>query len=122
MIKPLTDRRGVTALEFAIVAPFFLTLVLGMMYGSYMLFSSNALQYAAQEGARCASVNPTKCPNGASAKTYAMSRYAGFGKPTFTHSVKECGNSIDATLTYSWNIALFSSSTPLSASACFPSS
>jgi Flp pilus assembly protein TadG len=121
MTRTLSDRRGVTVLEFAVVAPFFLALLLGVMYVSYLFFSFSALQYAVQEAARCASVNAT-CSNSNAIRTYASSRYVGFGTPTFTHSQGPCGNIVNASVTYSWNVGLFSSNTPLSASACFPSS
>lgn len=122
MIKPLINRRGATALEFAVVLPLFLTLALGMLHVSNIFFSSNALQYAVQEAARCASVDTVECPNIAKAKAYAQKSYVGSGTPSFTHSIQACGNSISASLTYSWSIGLHSFTTPLSASACFPSS
>jgi hypothetical protein len=68
-------------------------------------------------------VNTTQCSDSASTIAYASASYRSFGgsgTPTFTYAQKTCGNSVSATMTYAWNFGLFASSTPLSASSCFP--
>ena len=55
----LRDPSGSSAVEFAVVGPVFLMLVIGMMYGCLMIFSTASLHYAVEEGARCASIRTT---------------------------------------------------------------
>lgn len=56
------DRRGSTAVEFALVAPTFLMFVFLMLDGGRMMFSKQALNQLAATTARCAAVNSTTCP------------------------------------------------------------
>lgn len=51
------DDRGASALEFAIVVPILLTLLLGMIEFGFVFQAQLALTHAAREGARLASVN-----------------------------------------------------------------
>jgi len=48
------ERRGVVAVEFAIVAPVLLAVILGMMELTKMIEAQNLLEIAAREGARFA--------------------------------------------------------------------
>jgi Flp pilus assembly protein TadG len=53
------DRRGVAAIEFALVAPLFLLFAFGLIEFSRLLWTDNALEYAAEQAARYALANPT---------------------------------------------------------------
>ena len=117
----LADRRGVTALEFAFVAPMTIVLQLGIIYLCLILFSRSALEYAVPEGARCASVQTNVCASISSTTTYTIAKYAGLGTPVITPTVASCGNSVSASLSFSLNTGFDSYAVPLSASACFPS-
>lgn len=46
------DRRGATAVEFALIAPVFTTLLLGTFEASFMFFANNVLDGAIQDTAR----------------------------------------------------------------------
>ena len=116
----LADRRGVTALEFAFVAPIFIALQLGTIYVSLMMFSVSALEYAVQEGARCASVQTSVCASTASTEAYTAMKYFGLGAPVFTPTLASCGNSVSASLSFSLQTGFAAYTVPLSASACFP--
>lgn len=50
--NPLRVRRGAATVEFALVAPVFLTMILGVTEVSRMFEMQNQLQVAAREGAR----------------------------------------------------------------------
>ncbi|MBN2575343.1 MAG: pilus assembly protein [Deltaproteobacteria bacterium] len=102
-----TDR-GAAAVEFAIVLPLFLTLVLGTIDFGYFLYVSEVVTNAAREGARAGSVaDPnTGDPVGdadVAAKKYL--EYANLNIPEVTvtpqlGSVQSPNDSIGVTVTY----------------------
>lgn len=119
-IHALASERGAAALELAIVAPVFFTLLLGIFYVSMTLWAYTSIQHAADEAARCASVMTTVCKDASTTQTYASNHYRGPGTPRFTYSTAGCGNTVTGLLTFSWGIPLLNTSIPLSAAACFP--
>ena len=54
--KILSDEKGTTAIEFAIVGPIFIFLVIGIAFLCMGLAVAGSMHYAVEEGARCASV------------------------------------------------------------------
>jgi Flp pilus assembly pilin Flp len=123
--NPLTairsNDRGTAAVEFALVAPAFIVLVVGTLYLCICLFLIGSLHYAVEEGARCASVKTTICTNATTIISYAQSRYFGpGGTPTFTYSAASCGNSVTASMNYVLSVGLTQFTVPISATACFP--
>jgi len=116
------DRGGASAVEFAIVLPVFMLLVLGAMSVALLTFSVSSLNYAVEDAARCAAVNKTLCSTAGNTVKYARNRYA--GPPitaVFTYSTAGCGNTVTATGTFSMDIIPAISQIPLKASACHPS-
>jgi Flp pilus assembly protein TadG len=120
------DQQGTTAVEFAIIAPVFIALLVGVIALCICLFLVGSLHYAVEEGARCASVK-TACadasgnPNAIATVAYAQSHYFGPAvSPTFTYAVKTCGNSVSASINYSMDVGFKTFVVPISASACFP--
>jgi Flp pilus assembly protein TadG len=117
----LRDGRGSAAVEFAIVGPVFLAMTVGMIYTCLMLFSMGSLQYAVEEGARCASVKTLVCTSATATQTYAASVYYGpFTAPTFTSTNATCGHQVSGSTTFSFNIVVSTLSVPLTATSCFP--
>jgi Flp pilus assembly protein TadG len=116
------DRQGTTAVEFAIVAPVFITLLVGTLALCVGLFLIGSLHYAVEEAARCASVKTTICSDSATTVAYAQSHYFGPDlSPTFTYNAAAvCGNSVTASISYSMNIGFKAFTIPVSATACFP--
>jgi Flp pilus assembly protein TadG len=112
--------QGATAVEFALVAPAFLALVLGGLSLCVLLYSNVSLQDAAEQGARCFSVDTSTCGSASAAQTYAKGFYYGVGAPTFTASTPACGHQVAATVTLELAAVLTNLSVPLTASACFP--
>jgi hypothetical protein len=82
-------------------------------------FAMANMRFAAQEGARCASVQTSVCTNNITTAAFALSRFGGTGA-TFTSSTATCGHLVSATMTYRLNAVITSISIPLSAQACFP--
>jgi len=113
--------RGTAAVEFAFVAPVFIVLVVGTLYLCICLFMIGSLHYAVEEGARCASVKTSICPDATTTLSYAQSRYFGpGGTPSFTYAAASCGNAVTASMNYVLSLGLTQFTVPISATACFP--
>lgn len=116
-----TNEDGAAAIEFAIVGPVFLLLVIGLIYGCIMLFGVASLHYAVEEGARCASVKSTVCPDSGTTLAYTQRAYYGpLMAPQFTYATQACGHAVTGTANFSFNIMVARIPVPLSATACFP--
>ncbi len=115
------DQEGTTAVEFAIIAPVFIALLVGTIALCVALFLIGSLHFAVEDGARCASVKTTICSDAASTVAYTQSRYFGPDmSPTFTYAAAACGNSVSASISYSMNVGFKTFVVPISATACFP--
>ena len=115
------DQEGTTAVEFAIIAPVFIALLVGTIALCVALFLIGSLHCAVEDGARCASVKTTICSDAASTVAYTQSRYFGPDvSPTFTYAAAACGNSVSASISYSMNVGFKTFVVPISATACFP--
>ena len=116
----LNDERGTTAVEFAIVGPLFIALVIGILYLCLALFVVGSLHYAVEEGARCASVRTAVCSE-TTTVSYAQSRYFGPSSPTFIYDANApCGKSVTGSINYVVDLGLKQVTIPLAATACFP--
>ncbi len=125
MRKPLKtlrlDQGGTTAVEFALIAPILIALLVGTITLCVGLFLIGSLHFAVEDGARCASVKTTVCSDAATTIAYTKSRYFGPDvSPTFTYTAAACGNSVSASVNYSMNVGSRTLVIPLSATACFP--
>ncbi len=112
--------RGNTAVEFGLILPALILLVVGIIGACIVVQSAASLQYAVEQAARCYSVNSAKCPDQATTQTYAQSQYHGLNKPQFTATTPACGYQVVAAVTVALNAGVSSWSIPLSATACFP--
>jgi len=70
----LRDRRGGSAVEFALVAPTFLMFIFLILDGGRMMFAKQALNELASATARCAAIAATGCDTAANAQSWAVSR------------------------------------------------
>ena len=115
------DEQGTTAVEFAIIAPVFIALLIGTMVLCVGLLLVGSLHFAVEDGARCASVKTTICSDAATTVAYTQSRYFGPAvSPTFTYAAAACGNSVSASISYSMDVGFSTFVVPISATACFP--
>jgi hypothetical protein len=115
------DCRGTTAVEFAIVVPAFIALLVGTIYLCLGLFLAGSLEFAAVEGARCVSVNTTVCTDASATVSYTQSRYFGpYSSPTFTYAAAACGNSVTGSANFVANLGFKTVTIPITLSACFP--
>jgi Flp pilus assembly protein TadG len=116
------DSRGATALEFAMILPAFIGLMVGGLYACIAVFTSASLQYAVEKAARCASVNTTTCSSSATTISYAKTAYYGPPAPAaaFTYSTAGCGNTVNGSVNFKFDFGMKNLTVPISASACFP--
>jgi Flp pilus assembly protein TadG len=117
-----SDNLGTTAVEYALVAPVFIGVVVSAFYFYMALFLVGSLHYAVEEGARCASVKTTVCSDSTTTISYTQSHYFGPAvSPTFTYNANlACGNSVSASVNFVANLGLQTVTIPITASACFP--
>jgi Flp pilus assembly protein TadG len=118
------DEQGASALEFAILAPVFFLLVVGIVELGLLFWTQIGLQHGAEMAARCASVNATLCPTGnpTAITSYATNQALGLGLPasTFSYSTPACGNQVNASYTFVFPDILKLTPLTLTAQACFP--
>jgi Flp pilus assembly protein TadG len=115
------EEGATTAVEFAIVAPVFIFLLVGILYVCLALFAVGSLYYAVEEGARCASIASSNCSSPDAILAYTKSRYFGpSSTPVFTYNVAACGNSVNASANYVMDLAFKQFTVPINAAACFP--
>ena len=121
-----SDRTGTAAVEFALVLPMFLTLLIGGFFCAFMLFTAGGLHYAVERAARCYKVQTSVCSSAATTQTYAMTQFSGYGvTPTFTATDETttgslCGKKVTGTARFEMNIFVRRITVPLSAQACYP--
>ena len=127
MLSLWHDNRGAAAVEFALLAPAFLTMLIGTVMLAVMMFSNSALHFAVQSAARCASVKATVCTNAATTRAFAASNYFGATvTPTFTCTGRvcggtaACGNKVSGQISFGFEVGMARYATPLRADACFP--
>jgi Flp pilus assembly protein TadG len=112
-----------TAVEFALVLPAFLMLLLGIMYGSLAIYTAASMHFAVEGAARFYSVSSVisgQCGSAATTQSNAKTLYHGTGSPTFTASNPACGCQVNGTLNVVFNAGMAQWTIPLSATACFP--
>ena len=113
--------RGTSAVEFALIAPALVMLLVGGLSLCLMLFAVGSMHYAVEDAARCASAKPTVCSDASSAIAYAKSRYWGIlGTPVFTYATTACGHQVSVSVIYNLDVGMYRKSVPLSATSCFP--
>jgi Flp pilus assembly protein TadG len=117
------DARGTAAIEFAVTAPIFFAMIVGIMVTGLVLWSKFGLQHGAEMAARCASIDTLTCNSTTAIQNYAVSHTFGITPPasTFVVSVAACGNQVTAN--YSFTAIKYMFGLPgftLSAAACFP--
>src|SRR5437016_7255617 len=94
------NREGAAAVEFALTAPAFFAMLVGIIEFGLLLWTQIGLQHGAEMAARCATVDSTLCPNSnpGAITSYAAQQAFGLALPsqTFTYSTPACGNQVSA--------------------------
>jgi Flp pilus assembly protein TadG len=117
-----SDNRGATALEFALCAPAFFMLVMGIVELGLLVWMQLALQQGVEAAARCASIDKNNCPNSGQIQAYASTQTYGLTPPpeTFTVTAPACGNMVQASYTPTFLPSFPIPTRTLTAQACFP--
>jgi hypothetical protein len=117
-----SDESGTTAIEFAIVGPIFIFLVIGIAFLCMGMAVTGSMHYAVEEGARCASVRKMVCSDEDTTIAYTKAHYFGpGGVPTFAYDpAAVCGHSVTASISYVVDMGLKKITVPITAAACFP--
>jgi Flp pilus assembly protein TadG len=118
------------AVEFALVLPMMLGLILGIYEFGQAVWTQGMLDYAVEQAARCASVNAVTCSTSAEIKTFASQQTVPLNLPTtvFSATTPACGNLVTASYVFSFlgtmplikGTALFPTSVTLTSSSCYP--
>ncbi|WP_342249310.1 TadE/TadG family type IV pilus assembly protein [Sphingomonas sp. OTU376] len=127
----LRATRGASAVEFALLAPVFLTLLFGIIEGSRMLWLRQTLGEVAFSTVRCMSVSST-CATLQQQQSYALTRASQYGvaitatnlaiKANITCEGNAASNQVSITAPFRSPIAGLISAIPaeITAKACFP--
>jgi len=118
----LSDTHGATALEFALCAPAFFMLVMGIVEVGLLIWMQLSLQQGVEAAARCASINKITCASNGQIRAYAAAQTYGMSPPVtaFTVSASACGNLVQASYTPTHLPSFPIPTRTLTARACFP--
>ena len=126
-LRTRLGRRGAVAVEYAILLPVFLLLVLGAMDMGRLLWTQVTMDRFVQQAARCAVVTPATCGTAAQVQTFAATTNYGmsftgatFGLATTTCGAGVNGKLISLSMPFQFSAPLISPSITLAAQACYP--
>jgi Flp pilus assembly protein TadG len=111
------NRRGSTAVEFAVVLPVLLMFVLGLIDFGRLLWSNATLAHAVAEASRCGAVNTSVCGTTALIQSYAAAQAWGLAltSAAFTVTTPTCGVQVNGTMTFTFFIPWLYGSAPFGA-------
>jgi len=115
--------RGSVAIEYAIILPVFLVLVLGLMDTGRLIWTQTTLDRAVEAAARCASIDTAQCGTAAQVQSYAVGQAYGLTieSSAFTVITKACGISVAVEYPFQLVIPwIADDALTLIASACYP--
>lgn len=128
------DRRGVTMVEFAMLLPFFVILLFGIIQFAQVLFFQAALQHAVTAASRCATLfntadalgassTPPDCSTGANIVILAAQQAYGLNIPTstFTATAPAGYNCVAASYAFNFGVPFMPKfNLSLTANSCYP--
>lgn len=132
MRRLLSDPRGVSTAEFALVAPIFMMFMFMIIDGARAVWTYQTLQQVATDSARCAALGITGCKTSSDVQTYAVNRANGFGVPLAAGAVTLTASATCSAMSGMTKVAISTSyqgattkllpspMTTLSTYSCFP--
>ena len=119
--RALFDRAGAIAIEFAILGPVLLVLLIGIIEFGRMLWVENALQYAVAQASRCMTVDVSVCGSTRETQDFAASNSGmSFPSAIFLVGPAACGNQVSASYPFTFAAGLFPYAITLVAQSCYP--
>lgn len=123
LVRTLSKDGGNTAVEFALVFPTFILMMLGIVETGRALWTQSLLNYAVQSAARCGAINTSTCGSSTATVTYAVQNSTPLTIPStdFTVSNPSCGNQVAVAFPFTTVVPqLLPFNVTLSAQACYP--
>jgi Flp pilus assembly protein TadG len=114
------DTSASVAVEFAIVLPALVMLIVGTLYVGIAMYSIAGLHSAVEAAARCYSIDSNQCGSASAAESFGESHYYGVSTPAFSAAVATCGHQVSASLTVALSTGIMNWNIPVSATACYP--
>jgi Flp pilus assembly protein TadG len=119
------SHKGNAAVEFALLAPVFLLMFLGIIEFGRLLWTQSSLQHAVEAAARYAAINYPTCSSTSQTTSYAAGEVFGQSVPAsdFTLTCAGCGTQVTATLSFTPVVPAllpFLKNITLSAQSCYP--
>jgi Flp pilus assembly protein TadG len=117
------DRRGLTSLEFGLVALPFTLLLFAVVEIGLVVRMKSALQYATTQTARCLVVDSLRCGTVEAARAYAVTQSQGVSvsAAAFTITTAACGRRVTANVAFPIVAhKVIPKALTLSAQACYP--
>ena len=124
---------GMAAVEFALLLPAFLFLIISIMQFGQALWTQAALEHAVTMASRCATVDSTTCTtanSGAAITSYALQQAYGVNLPSDTFSFTQVSSQNCVSANYAFPVSPFLtlnnflpsgvSSITLKAKSCYP--
>lgn len=114
--------RGSVAIEYAIILPVLLVLVIGLIETGRLIWTQTTLDRAVEAAARCAAVDSVQCGTADAVQQYAVGQAYGLQveSSAFTVVSESCGVSVSVTYPFTMLIPWTASSQlTLRASACY---
>lgn len=103
------DDRGVTAIEFALIAPVFIAMIVGVTQIGRLFYAHAGLRNAVAEGARFATIDPRPTASSITARINANKSSldgASFGAPSVTFAQDATTKEWSATISMSYSVTL----------------
>ena len=118
-------RRGAVAIEYALILPALLLLVIGIIDTGRALWTYTTLYRATEAAARCAAINTTDCGTVGQVQSYAAAQAFGLkiDGSAFSVATAACGIQVNGTYDFTFAIPAFTTSLgtiTLTAAACYP--
>lgn len=114
-MKTLRDNRGVVAVEFAIIAPVLIVMLMGMVNYGLAMIAYQRLQFGVESAAKCGGTG--QCKTGPDMTGYADNS-AQISGASYIADFEPCGARVAGT--YEWNLVGLFPPMTLNAAACYP--
>ena len=115
--------RGSVAVEYGLVLPALLLLVLGVIDTGRLVWTQTTLDRAVEAAARCGAIDTVKCATAPAVQSYAVGEAFGVSieSSAFTVTTASCGVSVSVTYPFKLIIPWIArTDLTLTAKACYP--